>query len=37
VPIAYAYTVDDADRFGLNLGWYYTLCYLREDAPPRPD
>ena len=26
VPIAYGYAVDDGDRFGLNLGWFYTLC-----------
>ena len=26
VPIAYAYAVDDAERFGLNLGWFYILC-----------
>lgn len=36
VPIAYAYTVDDADRFGLNLGWYYTLCQVRDDAAAQP-
>ena len=38
VPIAYAYAVDDAARFGLNLGWFYTRCYaegedLGADAP----
>jgi hypothetical protein len=27
VPIAYAYAVDDAARFGLNLGWFYIRCY----------
>ncbi len=37
VPIAYAYAVDDAGRFGLNLGWFYIRCYaegesLGEDA-----
>ena len=37
VPIAYAYAVDDAGRFGLNLGWFYVRCYaegesLGEDA-----
>ena len=37
VPIAYAYAVDDAVRFGLNLGWFYIRCYaegesLGEDA-----
>ena len=37
VPIAYAYAVDDADRFGLNLGWYYTLCRVKEDGAARPD
>ncbi len=37
VPIAYAYAVDDADRFGLNLGWFYTLCRLKEQGAPRPD
>ena len=37
VPIAYAYAVDDADRFGLNLGWYYTLCRLRDAGAPRAD
>ena len=36
VPIAYAYAVDDADRFGLNLGWFYTLCRLTEQGAPRP-
>lgn len=29
VPIAYAYAVDDADRFGLNLGWFYILCRMK--------
>ena len=33
VPIAYAYAVDDAERFGLNLGWFYTLCRVETDAP----
>ena len=27
VPIAYAYTSQDANRFGLNLGWFYIRCY----------
>lgn len=36
VPIAYGYAVDDADRFGLNLGWFYTLCRLKEQGAPRP-
>jgi hypothetical protein len=30
VPIAYAYAVDDAERFGINLGWFYTLCYAQR-------
>lgn len=30
VPIAYGYTVDDGDRFGLNLGWFYTLCQVMD-------
>ncbi len=29
VPIAYAYAIDDAERFGLNLGWFYILCRTR--------
>ncbi len=36
VPIAYGYAVDDADRFGLNLGWFYTLCRLKDQGAPRP-
>ena len=36
VPIAYAYGVGEADHFGLNLGWYYTLCYLEGQQPPLP-
>jgi len=36
VPIAYAWAVDDADRFGINLGWFYTLCRLRDQGAPRP-
>lgn len=36
VPIAYAYAVDDADRFGINLGWFYTLCRLKDQGAPRP-
>ena len=36
VPIAYGYAVDDGDRFGLNLGWFYTLCRLKEQGAPRP-
>jgi hypothetical protein len=34
VPIAYAYAVDDADRFGLNLGWFYILCREKEQGAP---
>ena len=37
VPIAYAYAVDGADRFGLNLGWFYTLCRTKEQGDVRPD
>jgi hypothetical protein len=29
VPISYSYAQDTAPRFGMNLGWFYTLC--RED------
>jgi hypothetical protein len=36
VPIAYGWAVDDADRFGLNLGWFYTLCQLKEQGAARP-
>ena len=36
VPIAYAYAMKGAERFGLNLGWYYTLCYLEGQEPKRP-
>ena len=36
VPIAYAYAVNGADHFGLNLGWYYTLCYVEGQQPPLP-
>jgi hypothetical protein len=32
VPIAYAYAVDDAGRFGLNLGWFYIRCYAEGEA-----
>ena len=28
VPLSYAYADSAADRFGLNLGWFYTLCRL---------
>jgi hypothetical protein len=31
VPIAYAYAVDDAGRFGLNLGWFYVRCYAEGE------
>lgn len=30
VPIAYAYTVDEAERFGLNLGWFYIRCQVKK-------
>ncbi len=30
VPIAYAYAVDDAERFGLNLGWFYIRCQVKK-------
>lgn len=33
VPVAYAYAGDAADRFGLNLGWFYILCAPRGNAP----
>ena len=36
LPIAYAWAVDDADRFGINLGWFYTLCREKEQGAPRP-
>ena len=26
VPLSYAYADSAADRFGFNLGWFYTLC-----------
>lgn len=26
VPLAYGYAGTDTDRFGINLGWFYTLC-----------
>lgn len=26
VPIAYSYAMAPAERFGINLGWFYTLC-----------
>lgn len=32
VPLAYSYAADAADRFGLNLGWFYTLCRQEEDG-----
>jgi hypothetical protein len=31
VPIAYAYAVDDAERYGLNLGWFYIRCQVRAE------
>jgi len=33
-PFAYAYAVDDADRFGLNLGWFYILCREKDQGAP---
>ena len=36
VPIAYAWAVDDADRWGINLGWFYTLCRLKDQGAPQP-
>ncbi|MBL8631466.1 MAG: chromophore lyase CpcT/CpeT [Rhodospirillaceae bacterium] len=30
VPIAYAYAVDEAERFGLNLGWFYIRCQVQK-------
>ncbi|MYA30925.1 MAG: hypothetical protein F4Y31_06790 [Gammaproteobacteria bacterium] len=36
VPIAYAWAVDDADRFGINLGWLYALCRDKEQGAPQP-
>lgn len=30
VPIAYAYTVDESERFGLNLGWFYIRCQVKK-------
>lgn len=35
-PISYAYTVDDADRFGINLGWFYTLCRTKSQGAAMP-
>lgn len=35
-PISYAYTVDDADRFGINLGWFYTLCRIKDQGAAMP-
>jgi hypothetical protein len=29
VPIAYAYAVDNAERYGLNLGWFYIRCQVK--------
>ncbi len=34
VPIAYAYAADNADRFGLNLGWFYILCREKDQGAP---
>jgi hypothetical protein len=33
VPIAYAYSVDQDTRFGLNLGWFYIRCFENSDMP----
>jgi hypothetical protein len=30
VPIAYAYAVDDSERYGLNLGWFYIRCGVKK-------
>jgi hypothetical protein len=32
VPIAYAYTVDESERFGLNLGWFYIRCQVKQES-----
>ncbi|MCB2106042.1 MAG: hypothetical protein KDE14_00020 [Rhodobacteraceae bacterium] len=32
VPIAYAYAVDGAERYGLNLGWFYIRCHVDNGA-----
>ena len=37
VPIAYGYAVDEAERFGLNLGWFYTLCRVATDEELSPE
>jgi hypothetical protein len=33
VPLAYAYALDPSDRYGLNLGWFYIRCQVRQAAP----
>jgi len=30
VPIAYAYAVDNSERYGLNLGWFYIRCQVKK-------
>jgi len=30
VPFAYAYAVDDSERYGLNLGWFYIRCVVEK-------
>lgn len=30
VPIAYGYAIVPAERFGFNLGWFYTLCRAKQ-------
>ncbi|MDX2142270.1 MAG: CpcT/CpeT family chromophore lyase [Rhodospirillaceae bacterium] len=30
VPIAYAYAIDDSERYGLNLGWFYIRCGVKK-------
>lgn len=30
IPIAYAYAVDGAERYGLNLGWFYIRCEVEK-------
>jgi len=37
VPIAYGYAVAEAERFRLDLGWFYTLCRFESDNEPATD
>lgn len=30
VPVAYGYAIVPAERFGFNLGWFYTLCRAKQ-------